>query len=325
MKHPLVFFLVIIAFFSVSLRAPVNAADAQTENAQPVASEKAESAKKIEETPATTAPATTTSSQDITQTMTYDVYAGGIHALDAKLVITTKDKSYSVKLESATHGLLKTLAPWSGNFSVTGTIGKDNALFPNEYVSSSTWKKETEKKVFTYNGKGEFLDYKVTETKDGKTKDKTPKKINMDLAKGTTDLLSATMVLLMNAPQTNDCSEESLIFDGDRNFKLLFKETEHTTLTKSRYNIYDGAALSCQVEVIPESGKWRKKPRGWLSIQEQGRKKGSLPLLWIGQMKDAPYDIPVKIRVNTNYGALFLHLTSYKTAKPEEKTPENAD
>jgi len=250
--------------------------------------------------------------QNETQMMTYDVYAGGIHALDASLTITTNAKNYDTELNSATHGFLHTLAPWSGMFSAKGNVGENGTPYPLEHVSSSTWKKETEEKQYTYDGKGHFLSYKVTETEDGNVKDKTPDKVDPDLTKDTTDILSATLNLLMMLPEKPECSGESLIFDGDRNFKLAFKETTPETLKKTRYNIYEGETISCQVEVIPDKGKWRKKPRGWLSIQEQGRKKGSLPVIWLGKMDGAQNYIPVKVRVKTDYGTLFLHLTSYK-------------
>jgi len=242
-----------------------------------------------------------------TQTMTYDVYAGGIHALDAKLSIETDKKKYTTRLDSATHGLLKTLAPWSGSFSSKGNLGKDKTPLPLEHLSSSTWKDETEEKRFTYDGKGHFVSYKVTEG----GKDKTPDDIDKTLTEGATDLLSATLELLLALPSKQDCKGESLIFDGNRNFKLVFKETSLETLKKSKYNIFDGQTVSCQVEVIPEKGKWRKKPRGWLSIQEQGRQKGALPQIWLGKMDGATTYIPVKVRVKTNYGTLFLHLTSH--------------
>jgi len=162
--------------------------------------------------------------QNETQMMTYDVYAGGIHALDASLTITTNAKNYDTELNSATHGFLHTLAPWSGMFSAKGNVGENGTPYPLEHVSSSTWKKETEEKQYTYDGKGHFLSYKVTETEDGNVKDKTPDKVDPDLTKDTTDILSATLNLLMMLPEKPECSGESLIFDGDRNFKLAFKD-----------------------------------------------------------------------------------------------------
>jgi len=102
----------------------------------------------------------------------------------------------------------------------------------------------------------------------------------------------------------------SEIFDGKRRFKLWFKDAGTETLTKSRYNIYDGVAIKCSVEVEPISGKWHEKPRGWMSIQEQGREKGILPTVWMGTVKGTDLYVPVKVRVKTDYGTLFMHLKS---------------
>ncbi len=245
--------------------------------------------------------------------LAYSVYAGGIHALNAQLAITTSPTRYDTTLTAATQGFLKKLANWSGSFSSTG-LKTTAAALPIKHISASTWKGETESKTFRYNGHGKFLSYKVT--KDGK--DETPKDIPANLAKGTMDNLTATLNLMLAMPkakaQNKSCTSDTLVYDGDRTYRLIFAETKVETLKKSDYNIYDGPTISCTVEVKPEKGKWRKKPRGWLSIQEQGRQKGALPTVWFGQLKEVPgYVVPVKIRVKTDYGTLFMHLTAAKT------------
>ncbi len=259
------------------------------------------------------APPSFAQTQSVTQTMTYDVFAGGIHALDAKLILETGKKDYDITLSSATHGFLKTLAPWSGIYTTSGLLTKDQTALPKSHVARSTWKGDTEEKRYSYDGKGNFLSYQVSETEEDKEpRDKTPETIDPELTKGSTDLLSATLNLLMTLPAAQTCSGDSVIFDGDRSFKLVFSNTTPESLKKSRYNIFEGESISCQVEVVPDKGKWRKKPRGWLSIQEQGRKKGGLPTIWLGRMDEQSPYIPVKIRVKTDYGTLFMHLTSYK-------------
>lgn len=247
-----------------------------------------------------------------TQKMTYDVFASGFHVLDAHLTMTIKDNDYDLTLGSSTHGFLQKFAPWSGEFKSNGKI-RDGKAYPLRHSSSSTWKKETEQKTYTYDGDGNFKSYKVSETgKDGTETDKTPKELDLQLTKDTTDILSATFNMLQQLPATKTCSGEETIFDGDRTFKLVFKETSTENLTRSKYNLYQGTAISCQVEVVPDKGKWRKKPRGWLSIQEQGRKKGQLPKIWLGKIKEAHTWVPVKILVRTEYGALFMHMTEYQ-------------
>lgn len=244
-----------------------------------------------------------------TSALTYDVYAGGIHALNARLILKTESSKYDTILTAGTQGFLKKMANWSGKYISKGVV-KSNKLLPTLHESSSTWKDKTETKTFKYDGKGNFKSYKSAEA----GVETTPQDIDLSLAKGTTDILSATFQMMMGIPKSKVCNGQDLIFDGDRNFRLMYSGSKIETFTKSDYNIYEGSAISCQVEVKPEKGKWRKKPRGWLSIQEQGRKKGELPTIWFGQIKGQPdFYVPVKIRVKTDYGTLFMHLTSAKT------------
>ncbi len=242
--------------------------------------------------------------------LNYDVYAGGIHAMNAQLTIRKEAAKYDVSLTAGTQGLLKQLADWSGKFESKGNIA-GGKTYPLSHQSASVWKGSTQSKLFKYDGKGNFLSYQMTD--DGK--DQTPKDIDLSLAKGTTDTLSATLHLMIGLPKGQVCAGNELVFDGDRNFRLHFTGTATENLQKTNYNIYSGPTISCSVEVTPEKGKWRKKPRGWLSIQEQGRNKGSLPTVWFGPVKGQPdIYVPVKIRIKTDYGTLFLHLTSEKTS-----------
>lgn len=258
--------------------------------------------------PVLAAPAKTSAAK--TAVLTYDVYAGGIHALNAQLTVQKQASKYELSLVAGTQGFLKKLADWSGKFQSKGNIA-DGKTYPLSHESASVWKGSTQSKSFKYDGKGKFLSYKMAE--DGV--DKTPEDVDLTLAEGSTDTMSATMRLMMAIPKDKVCSGKELIFDGDRNFRLIYKDTKVETLTKTDFNIYSGQAIVCSVEVIPEKGKWRKKPRGWLSIQEQGRKQGALPTVWFGALKgQSDLYVPVKIRIQTDYGTLFMHLTSEKSS-----------
>lgn len=243
-----------------------------------------------------------------TAMMSYAVYAGGIHAVDAQLKLKVGKTGYDTTLSAGTQGFLKSLANWSGAFSTKGKVTHGEA-FPLAHVSISTWKDKTETKTFKYDGSGRFVSYRVDEDK----KDTTPKDIDKKLAAKTKDVLSATLDMMMALPSRKACDGDALVFDGDRTYRLVFADTKIETLEASDYNVFQGETISCSVEVKPEKGKWRKKPRGWLSIQEQGRQKGALPKIWFGKLAGFPNTyVPVKIRVKTDYGTLFMHLTSAK-------------
>ena len=117
--------------------------------------------------------------------------------------------------------------------------------------------------------------------------------------------------MLENFNETGKCEGSELVFDGKRSFEQKFAHEENVELQSSRYNIYEGAAAKCTVEVTPQKGAWHKNPRGWMSIQEQGREKGTMPTVWIASIEEGAPAVPVKIFVKTDYGALFMHLAEY--------------
>ena len=94
----------------------------------------------------------------------------------------------------------------------------------------------------------------------------------------------------------------------------MFKEKGTVELKASRWNVYEGSAIECTAEVQPIAGKWHEKPRGWMSIQEQGRERGTIPTVWFAKITEGQPAVPVKVRVKTSYGTLFMHMTKYETA-----------
>lgn len=235
--------------------------------------------------------------------LTYQVYAGGIHVVQADLDLDLKKTTYTARLSAFTRGFLGTLVPWKGSFATEGA-GSGVKVTPREHKSISTWKGSDDVAVYTYDARGQFKSLKMTE--DGK--DKTPKEIDAKLTKDTVDVLTATLRMM----QGGACKGESDVFDSRRRFTLKFVPKGTETLAKTRYGFYQGEAVKCTAEVVPKGGAWKKKPRGWLSIQEQGRKKGTLPTLWLAKIDPNLPPVPVRIMVKTDYGTLFMHLASAK-------------
>jgi len=244
------------------------------------------------------------------QKLTYAVYAGGIYALNAALDIkVTSDNRYSLVLDAKTRGLLGKLAPWEGTFETYGWTLGNGEFQPEQHKSTGIWRDETEIKDYAYAKNGDFKS--LTMHEPGKEPYK--KDVEADITKGTTDALSATLEVLYNTAQGEKCEGSSLVFDGKRSFDQIFKHEGGVILNQSKYNIYEGDAVECIVEVIPQKGKWYEKPRGWMSIQEQGRAKGTMPTVWLAKIDENAPAIPVKIRVKTDYGTLFMHLSEYES------------
>ncbi|NQZ13770.1 MAG: DUF3108 domain-containing protein [Alphaproteobacteria bacterium] len=240
--------------------------------------------------------------------MNYSVYAGGIHALNATLDIDlTKKERFSVELFAKTYGLLGKLAPWFGTFETHGWFNKGKAR-PELHQSSTTWKDELEVKKYQYNKDGSFKEYSIKDDSNNGS----PREVDSKLTDQTTDILSATLEMMAHVASGQECEGTSEIFDGKRRYRLIFDHKKQLTLEKSRYNIYEGAAVKCTVKVEPIAGRWHKKPRGWFAIQEQGKKKGSMPTIWLASVNEGEPAIPVKVRAKTQYGTFFLHLIGYE-------------
>ena len=244
------------------------------------------------------------------QTLIYDVYAGGIHAVQATLNMDlSRPDRYDLMLTAQTRGLLGNLAPWSGTFETRGWVQESGNLQPELHKSTATWRDEVEVKEYNYNRSGAFDSLVITEhEKQPEIRD-----VEAALTDGSVDVLSATLMVMKNVAKGGKCVGTSEVFDGKRRFEMVYAPEKSVELTPSKYNIYGGAAEKCTVEVKPIAGRWHKKPRGWLSIQEQGRERGTMPTIWMGKISKNGPAVPVKIFIKTAYGALFMHLAKYET------------
>ncbi len=242
------------------------------------------------------------------QNLVYEVYTGGIHALQAHMTLKSVNGRYDIVLEAKTRGFLGKMAPWEGIFESHGWIEKDGIYKPELHKSTAIWRGEEEIKEYKYKRDGHFIG--LTEIVDGKAQDKSG--LTAELTDGTTDALTGALNVLVKVAQGGECAGSEEVFDGKRRFKQIFVDYGVTTLTPTKYNIFKGDAAECTIEVKPVAGEWHKKPRGWMSIQEQGRERGSMPTLWAAQLKNGSPAVPVKIRVKTSYGVLFMHLAEFK-------------
>ena len=241
--------------------------------------------------------------------MVYEVWAGGFHAVQAKLDIDQRKKDrYGLVLTAHTRGLLGSLAPWEGSFESYGWAENYTNLKPELHKSTAIWRDEKEIKEYKYTKDGGFKELVITDHDKPAEK----REVSGELTDGTTDALTATLLTLQAVAEGAECESSNEVFDGKRRYNLVFKHEGYKELKASRYNIFEGQAAECTVEVVPVAGDWHKKPRGWMSIQEQGRERGTIPTVWMAQLEKNGPAVPVKIRVKTEFGTLFMHLAEYQ-------------
>jgi hypothetical protein len=246
---------------------------------------------------------------DEIQKMIYDVYAGGFHVVQADVTIDySNPQHYEVFMGAKTHGFLGKVAPWQGTFESYGWMNGGD-LQPKLHRSSAVWRGEEEIKSYNYSKDGGFQSLVIKDHDEPEEAED----IDPALTQGTTDALTAGLLAFERVAAGDSCTGSSEVFDGKRRFEQVFAYEETAQLSASKYNIYSGPAQQCTLEIKPIAGKWHDKPRGWLSIQEQGRDRGMMPTVWLANVKDGGPAIPVKIRVKTAYGTLFMHLAQYES------------
>lgn len=240
------------------------------------------------------------------QTVTYQAYASGINAVTARLNVALEPQDrYNLSLSAWTRGLLGAIVPWEGHYETYGWL-RGNEGHP-EMHKSHVFGNEDELKEYSYNRDGTFGGLRVIE--DGR--DISPETLEPELVDGTTDALSATLAVMKHVTEHGVCEGSSEVFDGKRRFELAFTHEGYEILEPTRRNVYAGEAARCTVEVRPIAGQWSERPRGWMSIQEQGRNQGALPTVWLATVREGAPAVPVKVQVRTDYGTLFMHMADY--------------
>jgi hypothetical protein len=232
--------------------------------------------------------------------VTYGIYASGFNVVDMTGTYTITDDAYDLKMDMETVGMLGSLAPWGGVIHSSG-LNKKNQSTPLKHSFASTWRDKIETSTFTFNNDGVLQSY-ILEEDDGTIKDKMPAP---EVHEGNpVDMLTA----LFRTMHEHTCESIQPALDGKRRFDMAFRSKGTEIREKSRYSIFEGEAEICEVEIIPVAGKWRDKPRGWMSIQGQAKENGQLPRLWFGKVRDDMPAIPVRFQIKTNYGTMLMHL-----------------
>jgi len=239
--------------------------------------------------------------------VTYGIYMGGIHVVDIKGIYDITDQDYALEMDLRTRGVLGKLAPWSGQISSTGHYKGDLAV-PSSHKFASTWRKETETNSFTFSRDGALEAYKRIE-ENGKIIDRMPE--SAVYADGATDMLTA-LLRVMDKTEDDNCGATVPATDGKRRFDMVFRHKGQEIMKANRYSVFSGKALICDIEIVPVAGKWRDKPRGWMSIQDQAKGEGQLPRIWFGEVNDDLPPIPVRFEIKTSFGTLIMHLRGVK-------------
>lgn len=210
-----------------------------------------------------------------------------------------KPKTYDMRIDAKTSGIFEKILPWDGMFATAGTEG----FKPIKHDYQVRWRSKISAGTFNYQPAGKFQS--MTKTEDGKPRDEA---IDSEITDNTSDLLSAVLTAFNNYEKNESCNADVLTFDNSRSFIVRFRDAGDGVMNNPKVSSYTGPAHACSVEIIPQKGKWPKKPRGWLRIQEEAKTTGKLPIIWIAKPTPDTPVIPVRVDIHTKYGDAYAHL-----------------
>ncbi len=237
--------------------------------------------------------------------LTYAVYGGGLHVVDATLKITETANRYNAHVTAATDGMLGRLAPWKANVNSQGWKPA-SGWSPQTHEFVTHWRDDSKAIIMNYDKKGNITERIVRE--QGKPDDRQP--ADPKLAAGAMDLPTGILNFLRHRKEAKGCEGSFAVYDGRRRFQVVLAGQRDVTVPKSSYSVFRGPAISCTVEIKPDGGNWSKKNRGWFKIQEDSRKQGGLPRITMAALPGVgDWLVPVRLDVASPYGAFVMHLT----------------
>lgn len=229
----------------------------------------------------------------------YAIYAGGFEVLQASILLDVGRDDYEVEVSAETQGLIGTFFPWRNLSRSVGLIREGEAE-PRSHRQSGTWRGRERAVSLDYDGSG-GVTADVRPPDDPAERDPVPP----EMVPGTTDPLSAVLSVAGAVAVGRGCSETVPVFDGRRRYDLTFKEMGSRNLPPSKYSVFSGAAVQCQVTSKVLAGNW-KKDGGAVSDDE---KRKPVALMLAPVVEGMP-PVPVRLEGESRFGEVIMHLTS---------------
>jgi hypothetical protein len=241
--------------------------------------------------------------------LTYDVYAGGLHAFSFDVALALEPDGYRIVAEGGTRGFTAVLYTWNVRLAAEGAAVSpaDKAapaerLRPERYVTVNAGRAQPKTMRLALQPDGTFSIVRdPPETEDEREPDDLPAK----LPPGIADPLSASLMATQALVETGRCEQRIPVFDGKRRYDLLIHDAGAGEVQKNRYSVYHGPATLCGFTMQRISGfkKQRRYANQW------NEDKDEPPMLWIAKVREDLPPIPVRATAAVALGSIVVHLT----------------
>lgn len=230
----------------------------------------------------------------------YSVYVGGLYlgGIDAR--VSQSDNQYKIVSTAATNEAFNWAINWIAEGETEGLIGLDK-FFPRQHQHKSTWNSNVRVVTLDYATSGT-----VSVQKTGSRPEPPEKYTPVDPASLTNsiDPMTAILAVTKRLEKGEDCNVKLPIFDGHRRYDAILTEKPTRVFKPSRYSVFEGAAIGCKIEIVRKGG--------FLADPTYERNPGQDLVVWAGPPVDGGKIVPVRMQVETPFGAMELHLDSYR-------------
>jgi hypothetical protein len=241
----------------------------------------------------------------------YRIYTGGFNVLDITIDLNIDPSAYRIDIGAETQGWIGKLLSWQSQSHSEGVLREGDPV-PRTHRMSSVWRGEPRAVNLDYDGNGRVA-FSAEPPADRDERDPVPAELTVN----TLDPLSAVLGALTARQNGQVCTDTVPVFDGRRRYDMLFQPAGMVELKPSKYSLYAGPALRCQVRSKLIAGKWRRG--GW---QDESAGRPPIELMVASVAADLP-PIPVRLEGESRYGDVVIHLASMERLPYTALTPDN--
>lgn len=166
---------------------------------------------------------------------------GPFNASQADFTYEITPQSYMIETNIKTTGFFNTLYPFTAKYKTTGDRQK-NKFITRSYKSDSHSRFNIRKKEMFYDSKGKPT-YRISTKNSMNTKkvEILPPPDNIH----TTDLQTVLAEMIVQYTNMNFCNARLHVFDGKKNFDIVFNDEGKEIINANEYTTFSGKASKC--------------------------------------------------------------------------------
>ena len=168
-------------------------------------------------------------------------FLGPFNASNASFQYIITPKSYLVQTNIQTNGFFGSVYPFTAEYKTTG-IRKNNLFKTTSYKSDSQSRFNTRRKEMFYDKNGKPT-YRISNKNSSNNKkvEILPPPDNIH----TTDLQTVLAEIIVQYTNMGFCNARLHVFDGKKNFDIVFNDEGSENISSNEYSPYQGDAVKC--------------------------------------------------------------------------------